>query len=392
MEAFVHFVASRKPCLMHSRSAKLEPRFAQSLWRKKTKDDLSWALNSHYLPICPTPTGWEEWWYWLGLVPLTGWTNKPPLTQSLIKDTAQILAAAGYALWINRIEATKQWEATVGIGPHKDGPHPPPARPDTRDQPPAKRGRPSKLDEDRSQPYRDLLARRKRVRILLQVCDESGSPIYTTKDAKQKARQGGIIERKARALSQLAVTLNLQNITLFPALPAQIPATPLDVAAITRAISSNTPIIATPLTQGALLQFNRKASNRRQRPVSLEYEIERIIADRTHSKHREFLCKWKDCPLYQSSWIKENLLANAREVLTQYLTPPIIPPNTTLNLNPTHPDICQVICCGGRATAHHMACKIQPPSARCSRHTMVACKEATSYRTPAAVASTPTPQ
>jgi len=128
-----------------------------------------------------------------------------------------------------------------------------------------------------------------------------GSPIFTTKAAKQKARQDGARERKARALSQLAVTLNLQNITLFPALPAQIPATPLDVAAITRAISSNTPIIATPLTQGALLQFNRKASNRRQRPVSLEYEIERIIADRTLSKHREFLCKWKDYPLYQSS-------------------------------------------------------------------------------------------
>ena len=98
------------------------------MWRKKTKDDLSWALNSHYLPNCPTPSGWEEWWYWLGLVPLSGWTNKPPLTQSLIKDTAQILAVAGYALWINRIEATKQWEETVGIGPHKDGPHPPPTR------------------------------------------------------------------------------------------------------------------------------------------------------------------------------------------------------------------------------------------------------------------------
>ena len=215
---------------------------------------------------------------------------------------------------------------------------------------------------------------------LLQVCDESGSPIFTTKAAKQKARQDGIRERKARALSQLAVTLNLRNITRFPALPAQIPAVPLDVATITRAISSNTPIIATPLTQGALLQFNRKASNRRQRPVILEYEIERIIADRTLSKHREFLCKWKDYPLHQSSWIQENLLTNARDALTQYLNPPVVPPSTNPNLNSTHPDICQVICCGRLATAPHPACKIQPPSARCSRHTLVACKEATSCR------------
>ena len=352
----------------------------QTMWRKKTKDALAWALNSHFMPNCPLTPGWEEWWYWLGLVPLSGWTNKPPITQSLIKDTAKVLAEAGFALWTNRIEATKKWETTVGIGPHKDGPHPPPARPDTRDQPPAKRGRPSKLDEDRSQPYRDLLARRKRVHNLLQVCDASGSPIFTTKAAKHKARQDGIRERKARALSQLAVTLNLRNITRFPALPAQIPAVPLDVATITRAISSNTPIIATPLTQGALLQFNRKASNRRQRPVILEYEIERIIADRTLSKHREFLCKWKDYPLHQSSWIQENLLTNARDALTQYLNPPVVPPSTNPNLTSTHPDICQVICCGRLATAPHPACKIQPPSARCSKHTLVACKEATSCR------------
>ena len=244
------------------------------MWRKKTKGDLSWALNSHYLPNCPATPGWEEWWYWLGLVPLSGWTNQPSITQSLIKDTAKVLAAAGYSLWINRCEAIKKWEATVGIGPKTDGPHPPPARPGMGDQPPAKRGRPPKLEEGRSQPYRDLLARRKRVRNLLQVCDESGSPIFTTKAAKQKARQDGTRERKARALSQLAVTLNLQNITLFPALRAQIPAVPLDVAAITRAISPNTPISATPLTPAALLQYNRKASNRRQRPVTLEYEIE----------------------------------------------------------------------------------------------------------------------
>ena len=102
----------------------------------------------------------------LGLVPLSSWTNKPPITQSLIKDTAKVLAEAGFALWTNRIEAVKKWETTVGICPHKEGPHPPPARPGTRDQPPAKRGRPSKLDEDRSQPYRDLLARRKRVQVV----------------------------------------------------------------------------------------------------------------------------------------------------------------------------------------------------------------------------------
>jgi len=151
-------------------------------------------------------------------------------------------------------------------------------------------------------PYRDRLAHKRRVHTcnLLQVCDEEGNLIFTTKAAKHKARQDGARKRKARALSHLAATLNLQNITLFPALPAQLPAT-LDVAAITRAISSNTSIIATPLTQGALLQYNRMASNSRQRPVSLEYEIERIIADRAISKHREFLCKWKDYPLHESS-------------------------------------------------------------------------------------------
>jgi len=85
-------------------------------------------------------------------------------------------------------------------------------------------------------------------------------------------------------------------------------------------------------------------------------------------------------PLHQPSWIKENLLNNARDVLTQYLTPLVVPPNTNPTPNSTHPDICQVICCGGRATAHHLACKIQPPSARCSRHTLVACKEATFCR------------
>ena len=56
------------------------------------------------------------------------------------------------------------------------------------------------------------------------------------------------------------------------------------------------------------------------------------------------------------------------------------PAHTTPNLNPTHPGICQVLCCRDLATAHHSACKIQPPSARCSRHTLVACKEATSCR------------
>ena len=176
----------------------------------------------------------------------------------------------------------KEWESTVGIGPHQGYPEPQSEQP--MDHPPAKRGRPPKLVEDLSQPYRDRLAHKRRVHNLLQVCDEAGNPIFTTKAAKHKARQDGARERKARALSQLAATLNLQNITLFPSLPAQLPATPLDVAVITRAISSNTSIIATPLTQGALLQYNRMASNSRQRPVSLEYEIERIIADRTISK------------------------------------------------------------------------------------------------------------
>ena len=44
------------------------------------------------------------------------------------------------------------------------------------------------------------------------------------------------------------------------------------------------------------------------------------------------------------------------------------------------PVICQVTCCGENATTHNPECKIQPPSARCSRHTRFACKEATSCR------------
>ena len=35
------------------------------------KDAQAWALNSHFLPNCPETPGWEEWWYWLGLVPLS---------------------------------------------------------------------------------------------------------------------------------------------------------------------------------------------------------------------------------------------------------------------------------------------------------------------------------
>ena len=45
----------------------------QEIWVKKTKDPQMWALNSHYLTGNQTPQGWEEWRYWLGLVPIVGW-------------------------------------------------------------------------------------------------------------------------------------------------------------------------------------------------------------------------------------------------------------------------------------------------------------------------------
>ena len=73
--------------------------------------------------------------------------------------------------------------------------------------------------------------------------------------------------------------------------------------------------------------YNSKATRLHQRPVSIEYEIERIITDRSTSKQQEFLCKWKDFPLHQSSWLPKNLLNNAQETLTQYLTPPNPHPN-----------------------------------------------------------------
>ena len=86
----------------------------EEMWLKKTKDAQSWALNSHYLPDSPVPRGWEEWWYWLGLVPIEGWQRTPHITQALIKQTAQILAEAGYAIWINRNTATQHRDQRVG--------------------------------------------------------------------------------------------------------------------------------------------------------------------------------------------------------------------------------------------------------------------------------------
>jgi hypothetical protein len=156
----------------------------------------TWALNSHYLPDNLPPQGWEEWWYWLGLVPIVGWERTTPLIQALTKQTAQILAEAGYAIWINRNTATKEWESSVGIGPHRDDPKFHSER--TTDRPPAKRGRPPKLDEDRSQPYRERLAHRRRVHTLLQLLDESGSPIFTTKDEMDSMRLSEVRSKLSR--------------------------------------------------------------------------------------------------------------------------------------------------------------------------------------------------
>ena len=345
------------------------------LWAKTTKDGQSWALNSHYLPVSPTPQGWEEWWYWLGLVPITAWQSNPPLTQNLIKQSAKILAEAGYSIWTNRNAAVKEWEATQGIGPHNENEQFPHERPRPADNQPAKRGRPPKLDEDRSHNYRNRLAHKRRVDNLLQLQDASGSQIFTTKVARLKARKEGFLARKAQTLSQLAEHHKLRKLTLLPTKSAQHnPATPLDVNAIKQAITKNNPIVATPLTQAALLKYNREALKRRQRPVEIEYEIERIITDRHQSKQQEFLCKWKNYPLHQSTWIPKNLLKNAQEVVEQYLTSQV-PQHTG---TPTPPDQCQVICCEQAATSHNPSCKSQPPSARCSLHTLVACKAATS--------------
>ena len=101
-----------------------------------------------------------------------------------------------------------------------------------------------------------------------------------------------------------------------------------------------------------ILAYNRKATRLHQRPVSIEYEIERIITDRSTSKQQEFRCKWKDFPLHQSPWLPKSLLNNAQETLTQYLTSP--------NPHPNPIDICQVTCCGENATAYNPECKIQP--------------------------------
>jgi hypothetical protein len=214
----------------------------------------------------------------------------------------------------------------VGIGPHRDDPKFHNER--TTDRPPAKRGRPPKLDEDRSQPYRERLTHRRRVHTLLQLLDESGSPIFTTKAARRKARKEGTQERKVRTLSLHAEHHKLRKLTNFTTpLPQPIHIPQINQTEIKNAISANNPIIATPLTQAALLAYNRNATRRHQRPVSIEYEIERIITDRSTSKQQEFLCKWKDFPLHQSSWLPKKLLNNAQETLTQYLTPPNPLPN-----------------------------------------------------------------
>ena len=60
--------------------------------------------------------------------------------------------------------------------------------------------------------------------------------------------------------------------------------------------------------------------------IQMELDL-RIITDRSTSKQQEFLCKWKGFPLHQSSWLPKNLLKNAQETLTQYLTPPNPHPN-----------------------------------------------------------------
>ena len=134
----------------------------------------------------------------------------------------------------------------------------------TTDHPPAKRGRPPKLDEDRSQPYRDRLAHHRRVHTLLQLQDESGNHIFTTKAARRKARKDGIKERKARTLSHHAEHHKLRKLTNFttplPQPNEPIPIPQINQKEIKNAISANNPIIATPLNQAALLAYNRNAT------------------------------------------------------------------------------------------------------------------------------------
>ena len=136
----------------------------------------------------------------------------------------------------------------------------------------------------------------------------------------------------------------------------------LNLDEIAQAVASNRPItrIATLRTQAALQKHNRQAT----KPVAWEYEAEKIIADRQDpvTQKQELICERKNYPFSQ------HLLGNARNSR--------LPPSP--NSNTPSIDQCQVNCCTDRATSFNPSCTRSPQSVRCSRHTLVACKEATS--------------
>ena len=51
----------------------------------------------------------------------------------------------------------------------------------------------------------------------------------------------------------------------------------------------------------------------------LEYEVESIAQHRGEGSRRRYLVIWKGYPLHEASWEPEQNLANAPEVLAEYL-------------------------------------------------------------------------
>jgi hypothetical protein len=52
---------------------------------------------------------------------------------------------------------------------------------------------------------------------------------------------------------------------------------------------------------------------------SEEFEVERIVSDRTRHGKREFLVKWKFFDSFENSWEPEENLGNAKHILASYL-------------------------------------------------------------------------
>ncbi len=50
----------------------------------------------------------------------------------------------------------------------------------------------------------------------------------------------------------------------------------------------------------------------------LEYEVEKVMAQRGPRGRREYFIKWKGYPIYESTWEEEDALKNAQQALRRF--------------------------------------------------------------------------